>query len=149
MTEADPQGQPPEQVESELVAGLDLPMVASFGDDPDAGGLDLGSLLAAAGEMQTQLAAAQEQAAAQELEGVAGGGAVRITVTGGGEFRRVQIAPEAVDPSEIEMLCDLVLAALHDATTKVQQVQASSMGGLGGLLDGGGLGDLFGGSGPA
>lgn len=112
------------------------------------GGLDLDALLSAAGEVQHQLAEAQEQAAAEEYEGVAGGGVVRITVTGAGEFRAVRIAPEAVDPADVEMLCDLILAALHDATTKAKAGQAGSLGDLGGLgdlLGGGGLGGLLGG----
>jgi DNA-binding protein YbaB len=58
----------------------------------------------------------------------------------------VQIAQEAVDPADVDLLCDLVLAALHDATAKMQELQAASMGGLGDLLGGAGLdlGDLFG-----
>ena len=64
---------------------------------------------------------------------------VRIEVTGGGEFRSVTIAPEAVDPDEVGMLEDLVLAALHDATAKMAEAQQGVMGslglgGLGGLL---------------
>lgn len=136
-------------VHPDLVTGANEPPADASTGDAGAGGLDIGALLAAAGEMQTQLSAAQDQAAAQELEGVAGGGAVRITVTGGGEFLRVQIAPEAVDPADVDLLCDLVLAALHDATAKVQELQAASVGGLGDLLGGAGLdlGGLFGGPG--
>lgn len=127
-------------------------------DDPDAGaagagsplaGLDLSSLLGAAAEMQQHLTDAQHEAEQTELEGMAGGGAVRIRVTGAGEFRSVEIDPSAVDPSDVEMLQDLVLAALHDATRQVQELQEESMGGgvagLDDLLGGGGLGDLFGG----
>ncbi len=90
--------------------------------------------------MQQHLADAQEQAAATEVEGVAGGGVVKITVTGDGEFQTVTIDPDAVDPDDVEMLQDLVLAALHDVTAKVQELQAGSMGGLDlGGLDLGGL----------
>ena len=95
---------------------------------------DLGSLL----EQAQQLMAAQAEAAEIVHEGVAGGGAVRIEVTGGGEFRNVTIRPDAVDPDDVEMLQDLVLAALHDATAKVAAAQQAALGGLGGLLGGAG-----------
>ncbi|MCU1352461.1 MAG: hypothetical protein JWM05_1670 [Acidimicrobiales bacterium] len=112
------------------------------GADPAGvlGGLDMGSLFEQAARMQEQLIAAQQAAADTVLEGVAGGGAVRIELTGNMEFRRVTIAPDAVDPADVEMLQDLVLAALHDAVAQVNELSQGSMdlGGLdlGGLLGG-------------
>jgi DNA-binding YbaB/EbfC family protein len=107
-------------------------------------GFDLGALLDSATQMQQQLVAAQAAAAAQVVEGQAGGGVVKITVNGGMEFQAVEIAPEAIDPDDPEMLQDLVLAALHDAVARVNDAQAQAMGGfdptsldLGGLLGGG------------
>jgi nucleoid-associated protein EbfC len=91
---------------------------------------DLGKLLAQAQEMM----AAQAEAAEQVVTGQAGGGVVRIEVTGGGEFRSVTISPEAVDPDDVEMLQDLVLAALHDASTQVQRLQQGALGGMMGDL---------------
>ena len=106
----------------------------------DGPGPDLGALLQQAQQMQQQLMAAQAEAADQEHEGVAGGGAVRVSVTGGMEFRSVKIRPDAVDPDDVEMLEDLVLAALHEAVAKVnesqQQVQQQALGGLGGAFGG-------------
>ena len=64
-------------------------------------------------------------------------------MTGGGEVTAVRIAPEAVDPDDVAFLEDLVLAALHDAAEKAQQLQAKAMGGLGDLGLGG-LGGLLG-----
>lgn len=98
-------------------------------------------------DLQQQVAAAQEQAAAQVVEGQAGGGAVRITVTGGFEFRSVTISPEALDPDDVEMLQDLVLAALHDAVARVVEVNAAAnpmagMADLGASLGGFDLGGL-------
>lgn len=126
----------------------DLPVtpdaVSTTGDDPLGGGLggfDLGSLLEMAGQVQQQMENAEAQAAATTFEGSAGGGVVKVTVTGASEFTSVTIAPEAVD--DIEMLQDLVLAAVRDALEQVKAMQASSMGGLGSAI--GGLGDLFGG----
>ncbi len=117
---------------------------------------DMGSLLGMAMEMQQQLLAAQEEASQAVVEGQSGGGAVRIEVTGGLEFRSVTIDPSAVDPDDVEMLQDLVLAALHDAVGRASELaQASNpmagfdlgsldLGGLGGLGGGGGLGGLGG-----
>jgi len=107
------------------------------------GGLDLGSLMEQASQMQAQMAEAQAAAAEQVVEGSSGGGVVKVTVTGAGRFQSVTIAPDAVDPDDVAMLEDLVLAALHDATDRVRELQEGAMGGaLGGL---GGLGDLLGG----
>jgi DNA-binding YbaB/EbfC family protein len=112
---------------------------------------DINSLLKQAQKMQQQLMEAQAQAAEQVVEGAAGGGVVKVTVTGGMEFRSVHIDPSAVDPDDVEMLEDLVLAAIHDAMAKVGDISQQAMGGLdlgglGGLGGaGGGLGGLLGG----
>ena len=97
---------------------------------------DLGGLLAQAQEMQEQLLAAQAEAAATVVEGQAGGGAVRVQVNGQYDFSSVAIEPGAVDPDDVEMLQDLVLAALRDASTKVAALQegAIDLPDLGGLL---------------
>ena len=100
---------------------------------------DLNAILAQAQAMQEQLLSAQAEAAEQVVEGVSGGGVVHITVTGGMDFQSVTIDPKAVDPDDVEMLQDLVLAALHDAVAKAnaaQQAAMGSFGGLGGLLGG-------------
>lgn len=126
-----------------------LPAAAEPAEDPLAallggggpGGFDFGALMEQAGQMQAQLLAAQEQAASTVVEGVAGGGAVRVAVTGAFEFQSVTISPEAVDPDDVEMLQDLVLAALRDA---VDEIQGLTQGGLD--LGGMGLDGLLGGS---
>lgn len=106
---------------------------------------DLGALLAQAQKMQEQLMAAQAEAAAQEVEGSAGGGKVRITVTGSGTFTGVHIDPSVVDPADVDALEDLVLAALHDASSRVAQLSQEAMGGIGDALGlGSGLGGLLG-----
>ena len=88
---------------------------------------------------------AQAAAAEAEVEGQSGGGAVKIRVTGGIEFRSVTIDPSVLpsgdpDPDDIEMLEDLVLAAIHDAVTKAQSVNQQAMGDIG--LGDIGLGDI-------
>lgn len=112
---------------------------------------DLGGLMAQAHQMQERLLAAQAEAAEEVVEGLAGGGAVRVEVSGAMEFLSVTIAPAAVDPDDVEMLQDLVLAALHDASAKLEQLQrevTEGLGlgglGLGGLESGGGAGGLLG-----
>lgn len=103
------------------------------------GGFDLGGLLEQAMSMQSKLAEAQQQAAATEVEGQAGGGVVRVVVTGGMEFRSVHIDPEVVDPDDVEMLQDLVLAALRDAAERAAALGQEAVGGLGDLGDLGGM----------
>lgn len=108
------------------------------GDGAGLGGFDLGGLLAQAQNMQQQLLEAQTRVAAQTVEGQAGGGVVRVTMTGGFEFTSVRIDPSAVDPDDVEMLQDLVLAALHDAMAKVGELRQGLTSGIGpqGGLDG-------------
>ena len=96
-------------------------------------------LLRQAQAMQERLVEAQAAAAEQEVEGHAGGGAVRITVTGGLEFRSVHIDPKAVDPDDVTLLEDLVLAALHDAVARLNELGQQAVGGSLGGLDLGGL----------
>ncbi|MGF1600234.1 MAG: YbaB/EbfC family nucleoid-associated protein [Acidimicrobiales bacterium] len=108
------------------------------------GGFDLNNLLEQAQAMQQQMAAAQEEQASTIVTGSAGGGKVTIEATGGGEFRNITIAPDAVDPDDVELLEELVLAALHDVTAQIGELQAGAMGNLQ-LPDIGGLGGLLGG----
>jgi DNA-binding YbaB/EbfC family protein len=107
-----------------------------------ADGPDLSAIIQQAQQMQQQLLAAQADAAEQLHEGSAGGGAVKVTVTGGMEFQSVTIRPDAVDPDDVEMLQDLVLAAVREAVAEVNAAQQSALGGLAGGL--GGLGGLLG-----
>jgi hypothetical protein len=106
---------------------------------------DMGGLLSQMQQMQEQLMSAQQAAADEVVEGQAGGGAVKISVNGGFEFQKVAIDPAAVDPSDVGMLEDLVLAALHDAVGRVNDLNRQALGGLGiGGID---LGGLLGGGG--
>jgi nucleoid-associated protein EbfC len=121
----------------EVVGGPGAP--AGPGATPGAGGF--GDLLASA----QQAMSAQAEAAAQIVEGSAGGGVVTVEMTGAGEVRAVRLSPKVVDPDDVEMLQDLIVAALHDAGLKVTELQRQALGAFGGL-DLGGLGDMFGGS---
>ena len=108
------------------------------------GSPDMNALLQQAAAMQQQLMAAQEDLANRQVEGSAGGGLVRATVTGTGDLVGLTIDPAACDPDDTETLADLVLAAVRDATSNAQQQAAAQMGqltgGFGEGLSGLGLG---------
>ncbi|WP_066074757.1 YbaB/EbfC family nucleoid-associated protein [Neobacillus soli] len=79
-------------------------------------------------KMQKKMAEAQEELGEQKIEGTAGGGMVTVVVTGHKEVVDVIIKPEAVDPDDVEMLQDLVLAATNDALKKVEELTNNTMG---------------------
>ena len=95
-------------------------------------------------KMQADMAAAQDALAEAVVEGSAGGGMVKATATGAGELQGVSISPDVVDPEDVEMLEDLVLAAVSDALRRAQELQAERMGAVTGGIDLGGLGGLLG-----
>jgi len=95
-------------------------------------------------KMQADMAAAQESLADATVEGSAGGGMVKVIVTGTGEVQSVQIDPDVVDPDDVEMLEDLVLAAVSDGLRRANELAAEKMGGVTGGLDASGLGGLLG-----
>ena len=130
----------PFDTDGDPTAAIDPLAALLGGGNGGSGGLDFGALMEQASQMQTQMLAAQQHAAETIVEGVAGGGAVRISVTGGLDFESVTIDPKAVDPDDVDMLQDLVLAALRDAVEQINGLQHGSidLGGLdlGGLLGG-------------
>jgi nucleoid-associated protein EbfC len=79
-------------------------------------------------KMQKEMAKAQEELGEKKIEGTAGGGMVTVIVTGHKEVVDVIIKPEAVDPDDVEMLQDLVLAATNDALKKVEELTNNTMG---------------------
>jgi DNA-binding YbaB/EbfC family protein len=81
-------------------------------------------------QMQSRLAKAQEELESMAVVGTAGGGAVSITINGKLEVQSVKIAPEVVDPDDVEMLEDLVTAALNEALQKAQALQTEHMSSL-------------------
>lgn len=103
------------------------------------GGVDMQQLLQQAQKMQQDLAAAQQELAETTVEGTAGGGLVRATVTGSGELTGLEIDPKAVDPEDTETLADLVIAAVRDANNAAQEMAQSKLGPLAQGLGGGGF----------
>lgn len=90
-------------------------------------------------QMQERALKAQQELNDKAVEGSAGGGAVNITVTGGLTVKSLKIAPEVVDPNDIEMLEDLVAAAVNEALQGVQALQMQQISGLAGQFGLGGL----------
>ena len=86
-------------------------------------------------QMQAQMAQAQDELRETTLEATSGGGAVRVVITGAQEVRAIEIDPAAVDPAEVEMLQDLVVAAVNDAIARSKELERERMavvaGGIG------------------
>ena len=96
-------------------------------------------LLKQAQKMQQDMAAAQEALKDETVEASAGGGMVKVTVTGDLEIKSITIDPQAVDPEDVELLQDMVLAAVNEGMRSAQELAASKMGGIAGGLGGLGL----------
>ena len=91
-------------------------------------------------QMQADMEATQAALAAEVVEGSAGGGVVKVTVSGSGEVQRVSIDPSVVDPEDIETLEDLVVAAVADGLRRAAELQSTRLGAVTGGLDLGSLG---------
>src|SRR3954466_8458354 len=98
---------------------------------------NLNQMLRQVQQMQAEMAKAQEQLKHEVVEASAGGGMVTVKVTGDLEIQEIKIDPGAVDPDDVDMLQDMVLAATNEALRSAQELAANKMGGLTG-----GLGDL-------
>jgi nucleoid-associated protein EbfC len=103
-----------------------------------------GQMMRQVQKMQEDMAAAQSALADEVVEVSAGGGMIKAVVTGTGELRSISIAPEVVDPDDIEMLEDLVVAACNEAQRAAQDLQSQRMGAVTGGLDLGSLDGLLG-----
>ncbi len=99
---------------------------------------NMNNLMKQAQRMQRQMEEAQKQVEEMEATATAGGGAVEVTVSGKHEVLKVKLSQEVVDPEDIEMLEDLIVAATNEAFRKIEEASQASMskvtGGMGGLL---------------
>ncbi len=93
-------------------------------------------------KMQRNMEIAQQELAQETVEASAGGGMVTVTISGEMDVRSVRIDPDAVDPEDVAMLCDLVLAATNEALRAARELAAKKMGAVTGGLDPGALGGL-------
>lgn len=88
---------------------------------------NIGQIMKQAQQMQTKMAELQSELEQVEISGSSGGGMVSVTLTGKGEMRGVKIDPKLVDPNEVEVLEDLIIAAFSDAKAKVEQHVSGKM----------------------
>ncbi len=98
---------------------------------------NMSAMLKQVQQMQAEMAKAQEQLAGEVVEASAGGGMVKVKMTGDLTLKEIAIDPEAIDPEDAEVLQDMVLAAVNEAIRSAQELAAGKMGGITG-----GLGDL-------
>jgi DNA-binding YbaB/EbfC family protein len=102
---------------------------------------NLGQMMKQVQQMQADMAKAQEELENEVVEATAGGGSVKVSITGALELRELTIDPAAIDPDDPELLQDLVLAAVNEAIRAAQELAANKMAAASGPLAGG-LGGL-------
>ena len=97
-------------------------------------GGNMQNMIRQAQKMQAEMEKKQEELANTELIGASGGGMVEVVITGKNEIKAVRIKKEAVDLDDVEMLEDLVMAAIKDAQTKANALSKETMGMMGGAF---------------
>jgi DNA-binding YbaB/EbfC family protein len=97
---------------------------------------NINNLMKQAQKLQAQVLQAQQELQKKDFEGTAGGGMVTVVLNGAQEFVSIRIKPEVVDPDDVEMLEDLILAAIKNAQEKVKVASDSAFGGFSGGLPG-------------
>ena len=97
-------------------------------------GMDMNKMLEQLQQMQAQMEQAQEELKDETVQATAGGGMVTVIATGSGEIREIKIDPKAIDPSDPELLADMIVAAVNEALRSAQSLVESKLGpALGGL----------------
>ncbi|MGO3752234.1 MAG: YbaB/EbfC family nucleoid-associated protein [Peptoniphilaceae bacterium] len=99
------------------------------------GGGNMGNMMKQVQKMQKQMETMQESLKEQEVEAQAGGGAVKAVVNGNKELLRIKLDKDAVDPDDVEMLEDLIVAAVNEAIKKADEKVNSEMGKITGGLN--------------
>ncbi|MFO7708097.1 MAG: YbaB/EbfC family nucleoid-associated protein [Desulfobacterales bacterium] len=94
----------------------------------------MGGMMKQAQQLQARMLKMQEELAGRTVESAVGGGMIRVVANGRQQIVSVKIEKEVVDPSDVEMLQDLILAAVNDALSKSQEMVSSEMGKLTGGL---------------
>ncbi len=98
---------------------------------------NMNNLMKQAQRMQRQMEESQKELESKEFTAAAGGGAVEVTVTGKKEVTKVKLDPEAVDPEDVEMLEEVIMAAVNEALRKADEATAANMAKLTGGFGGG------------
>ena len=101
---------------------------------------DMNAMIRQAQKMQDDMAALQEELDAREYDISAGGGVVTIKITGTKEVKAINIEPEIVDPDDIEMLTDILIAGINEAIKRVEETNAEEMGKVTGSINLPGMG---------
>jgi DNA-binding YbaB/EbfC family protein len=101
----------------------------------DMGKGGLGNMMKQVQAMQAKMAEMQAELENAEIEATAGGGMVKVIVNGKGDLKDITIDPEVVDPEDVEMLQDLIIAAINQAKEKAQEVQQEQMASITGGLN--------------
>ena len=102
---------------------------------------NMNNLMKQAQKMQRQMEEASKEIEEKEITAAAGGGVVEVTVSGKKEVTKIKIDPEAVDPDDVEMLEDLIMAATNEALRQLEEFSSESMAKITGGM--GGLGGMF------
>ncbi len=102
--------------------------------------MDMRMLMKQAQQMQAKMAKAQEELASKEVTAEVGGGQVKIVMTGKHRLKSIEIAPESLDPDDIEFLQDLIMAAVNDGAAKVDELAEKDMGSVTGGMNLPGMG---------
>ena len=92
------------------------------------GGMNINQLMKEAKKMQANMEKSQEELQAKEFESSAGGGAVTVKVSGSKQILELKINKDVVDPDDVEMLQDLIITCINDATRKVDSAQTAEFG---------------------
>jgi hypothetical protein len=95
----------------------------------------MGNIMKQAQQMQKKMLEVQEELALRTVEATVGGGMVSVTVNGKNEVLQVKVEPQVVDPDDIEMLEDLIVAGVNEALRKAQEMASVEMGKLTGGLN--------------
>lgn len=103
------------------------------------GGMNMQNMMRQAQQMQAKMQQMQAELEEREVEATAGGGVVRVVATGKKMIKSIEIQEAAVDPGDVEMLQDLVIAAVNEALSKADEMMQSEMGKITGGMNLGGL----------
>ncbi len=118
-------------------------MAKGFRGGSPMGGGNMANMMKQAQRMQQQMLQMQQELEEKEYEATAGGGVVKAVISGKKQLKSVAIDPEAVDPEDVEMLQDLVVAAVNEALRKAEEDMAASMNKFTGGMNLGGLSGLL------
>jgi DNA-binding YbaB/EbfC family protein len=112
-------------------------MARGYGGGGFGGGANMNNLMKQAQKMQRDIARVQEELAEKTVEATVGGGAVKVVATCDKKIRELTIAPEAIDPDDVEMLQDMLVSAVNEALRKAEEASETEMGKVTGGIGGG------------